>query len=134
MHVHSHRVRYHEVDLQGFFFNSRYFEVADVAMAEYFRQLGWDYSELNALGVDPSVVTVEARFVAPARYDDRLDVDSTCARVGTSSFDLRSRISRGDETIAELSVRYVNVDARLATSVALPEVMTTALRSQAAAQ
>lgn len=34
-----HRVRYHETDAQGFLFNSRFLEIADVALTEFMRSI-----------------------------------------------------------------------------------------------
>src|SRR5207302_6349185 len=73
--THTHRVRNHEVDTQGFLFNSRYLELADVAMTEFFRELGWPYAKLVEGGTDPSVVSARQTFQSPARFDDVLDVD-----------------------------------------------------------
>lgn len=125
----QHRVRYHEVDQQGYLFNGRYFEISDVAMTEFFRALGWQYSELNALGVDPSVVHVDADFIAPARFDDLLDVRIDCTRVGTSSFTLRTYMHRETVRIAEVSTVYVNVNAVESASLPLPEDIRLALRT-----
>ncbi|MGO1543222.1 MAG: acyl-CoA thioesterase [Gulosibacter sp.] len=130
MIVYSHRVRYHEVDQQGFLFNGRFFEIADVAMAEFFRAIGWSYRELNEVGADPSVVKAEANFVAPAKYDDLLDADVRCTHVGTSSFILETTVRRDLERIAELTLTYVNVDAAAAKSVPLPDAISGALRDQ----
>lgn len=116
----SHRVRYHEVDAQGFLFNSRYLELADVAMTELFRGLGFTYPELLTAGADPSVVSARLTFRTPARLDDVLEVDTWCSRVGTSSFDLDSEVRRGDDLIAEMALTYVNVDAAAAASRPLP--------------
>lgn len=127
-----HRVRYHEVDQQGFLFNGRYFEIADVAMTEFFRALGWSYAELNGRGVDPSVVHVDADFLAPASFDDVLDVSIRCDRVGSASFRLHTTVAVGARTVAELGITYANVDARLRTSTSLPDTVADALRTAAA--
>jgi acyl-CoA thioester hydrolase len=126
--TYKHRVRYHEADQQGFLFNSRYLEIADTAMAEYFRDLGWRYAELNELGVDPSVVRVEATFSSPARFEDDLDAAVQCVQVGRSSFQLRTTISCGTRQIAVLDLTYVNVDAVSAVSSPLPAKVAEALR------
>jgi acyl-CoA thioester hydrolase len=126
----THRVRYHEVDQQGVMFNARFLEVADVAQIEYFRVLGWDLGQLNALGFDPAVVHVEADFRSPARYDDFLDISVACLRVGTSSLTLNYTISRGATTIATLTIIHVNVDSRSSRSVPLPEELASALQSR----
>jgi acyl-CoA thioester hydrolase len=123
----THRVRYHETDAQGFLFNSRYLELADVAMTEYFRALGFSYEELNAAGADPAVVSARLEFKQPARFDDVLDVGVAATRVGRSSFDLSTVILRGGEPIAEMVLTYVNVDACQAVSRPLPDIVARAL-------
>jgi acyl-CoA thioester hydrolase len=115
-----HRVRYHEADAQGILFNSRYLELADVAMTEYFRFKGLPYLEMVAGGMDPAVGSAKLRFIEPARFEDVLEVRAQCTRVGTSSFDLSVKVLLDDRTIAELTMSYVNIDSGTAQSRALP--------------
>jgi acyl-CoA thioester hydrolase len=129
----QHRVRYHEADAQGFLFNSRYLELADVAMTEYFRNLGFPYRELVAAGADPSVVSARLNFARPARFEDILDIGVVCNRVGRSSFDLCMAVSRNGQSIAEIDLTYVNVDAVDAVSRVLPDKVADALRADSAA-
>jgi acyl-CoA thioester hydrolase len=112
-------------------FNSRYLEVADVAMTEFFRDLGWSYPELLGAGVDPSVVSVSMTFSAPARLDDDIAFDVTCSRVGRSSFELEHRVHRGADELAGLRLTYVNVDPVAAASRQLPGDIVAALESGA---
>ncbi|WP_020133586.1 acyl-CoA thioesterase [Streptomyces sp. 351MFTsu5.1] len=129
MTAYQHRVRYHEADAQGFLFNARYLELADVAMTEFFRGIGWPYADLVAGGTDPSVVSATLTFSRPARFDDLLDITARCTRVGTSSFGLDVLVARGADTIATIGLVYVNVDAVSATSRPLPDSLAKALRS-----
>lgn len=130
MKIHEHRVRYHEVDAQGFMFNARFLEIADVAMAEYFRALGWTYSELIEAGADPSVVSANLIFHVPARHDDVIDVQVTCDRVGTSSFVLSFSFLRGAELVCVADLVYVNVDPQVAASRPLPPPIADELRAR----
>lgn len=130
----SHRVRYHEVDRQDIFFNGRYIELADVGLTEFVRTLGWTYPQLNALGVDPSVVHIDADFTAPARFDDVLDVHTECTRIGRSSFDLRNLIERGDTTLATITVTYVNVSPTVESAVEIPAPFALALAASLTAK
>lgn len=111
-------------------FNSRYLELADVAMTEFFRALGIPYLELVSNGTDPSVVEARLRFSRPARFEDVLDIAVTCPRVGTSSFDLTTTVSRQDREIARTMVTYVNVDVETGTSRPLPAAVAAALRNE----
>jgi acyl-CoA thioester hydrolase len=115
--AYSHRVRYHEADAQGILFNGRYLEIADVAMTEYFRALGWSYTELVADGADPG------------RFDDILDIDVACTKVGRSSFTLAMEFRRDGSAIARTELVYVNVDAASARSRPLPDAVASALRA-----
>ncbi|MEU0190951.1 thioesterase family protein [Streptomyces afghaniensis] len=134
MTAYQHRVRYHEADAQGFLFNARYLELADVAMTEFFRVLGWPYADLVAGGADPSVVSATLTFTKPARFDDLLDITARCTRVGRSSFGLDVDVARGADTVAAIQLVYVNVDAATATSRPLPDDLANALRSAVTAQ
>ncbi|MBB6627585.1 acyl-CoA thioesterase [Nocardioides sp. KIGAM211] len=129
MRVHQHRVRYHETDAQGFMFNARFLELADVAMAELFRALGWTYDELVASGTDPSVVSAALSFYSPARHDDIIDIAVTCTNVGRSSFALAFDLRRNDVGIATIEIVYVNVDASAAVSRPVPNAVAAALRA-----
>ena len=123
----EHRVRYHEVDQQGILFNARYFEIADVGHTEFIRDLGWTYPELNSLGADPSVVHIDADFVKAAKFDDVLDVEVECLKVGRSSFVLRTVLHRSGELLAVVTATHVNVDAEAGSSLPLPTPFATAL-------
>lgn len=127
MPLYQHRVRNHEVDSQGFLFNSRYLEVADVAMTEFFRSIGWPYPKLVAEGTDPSVVSAVLSFKSPAYFDDILNVDVKCRSVGNSSFAIDVEIARGGMAVANVELVYVNVDASQARSRPLPEAIALAL-------
>lgn len=127
--THEHRVRYHEADAQGFLFNGRYLELADVAMTEYFRSRGFPYRDLVTAGTDPSVVDVRIQFAIPAHFDDLLSITVACVRVGTSSFQLDMGVCRANVRLADLQVTYVNVDPSTAKSRPLPEEVAAALRS-----
>ena len=116
----THRVRYHEADAQGYMFNSRFLELADVGMTEYFRQIGLPYLELLAQGVDPSVVSADLQFARPARFEDLLEVNVACTRVGTSSFTLATQVTRDGDIIATMELIYVNVDTTTSRSRSLP--------------
>ena len=129
----THRVRYHETDAQGYMFNSRYLEIADVAMTEYFRLLGLPYLELLAAGADPSVVQASVGFRQPARFEDELDVYVSCPRVGRTSFELHTELLKDQDVVASMDLTYVNVDAAQARPRVLPAQVAELLRGHSSA-
>ncbi len=64
------RVRYAETDAMGIVYHSNYIVWFEVGRGEYLRQQGGEYGEFEAAGFYLPVIEVDARFVAPARYDD----------------------------------------------------------------
>lgn len=132
--THRHRVRYHETDAQGYLFNSRYLELVDVAMTEFFRALGWPYPDLVAGGTDPSVVTATVHFRSPARFEDVLDLTVSCLQVGTSSFTLGTEITLDARAVATAELVYVNVEPDAGVSRPLPAEIAASLRRSQVSQ
>lgn len=120
----KHRVRYHETDLQGVMFNSRYLEIIDVAMTEYFRDLGFGPHEVAAVPFDPVLAHVDLTYVAPAFLDDDLDIAVECVRIGNASFDLGYRITKNsDVEVARAVITYVNISLTMRAAEPIPAVI-----------
>jgi acyl-CoA thioester hydrolase len=120
--VHVHRIRYHETDQQGIAFNAQFLVWADVAMTEYFRDLGWPYLALNAAGCDPSLVKAQLEFKRPARFDDVIDIFARTTHIGRSSFTIGFdvRLSDDDADVATIEIVYANVDPETKRSHPIP--------------
>jgi acyl-CoA thioester hydrolase len=69
------RVRYPEVDRMGVAHHSSYFVWFEIARTEWLRATGRSYRDLEDVeGIQLPVVRAGARYRAPARYDDRLEI------------------------------------------------------------
>jgi acyl-CoA thioester hydrolase len=105
---HRLRVRYNECDAQSAVFNANYLTYFDVAITELWRDAFGSYDEaLERWGLDLVVAESNVRFLAPARFDDELDVDVTVEKLGTTSLTLRFDVRRGSDDIALGRSRYV---------------------------
>lgn len=108
------RVRWAEIDLQGVVFNGHYLTYCDVCITEYWRAIGIAYpQDFVGTGVDVYVRKATVEYLAPAVYDDELEVCGRIGALGTSSLRFvveiyRSRASESPLITAELV--YVNVD------------------------
>ncbi len=75
------RVGFSETDAQGVVYYGRYMPYFDLARTEYHRHLG-----RVALGdVDFAMRALSVEYVAPARFDDLLEVFVRVSRIGTTS-------------------------------------------------
>lgn len=118
---HGLRVRWAEVDRQDVVFNGHYFLYFDVAMAEYWRAIGFVYpQEIVAHGTDIYAIKATAEYHGSAGYDELLDVGCRVARIGRSSMVLLFGIWRGDEHLTSGELVYVNVDLKTRQSAAWP--------------
>ncbi len=71
------RVYYEDTDLAGIVYYANYLKFIERARSEWVRELGVDQVQMKAEGVVFAVRRVEADYLAPARYDDELVVETT---------------------------------------------------------
>ncbi|WP_266367302.1 acyl-CoA thioesterase [Tellurirhabdus rosea] len=115
---HSLRVRWSEVDAYGVVFNGNYLNYFDVAITEYFRNLGLQFTNPEAIGGEFYVRKATLEYHGPARFDDLLDIQVRCGRIGNSSLQLLLLITRNGELLVSGEIIYVNTDP--ATRTAAP--------------
>ena len=116
------RVRWAEVDPQGIVFNGNYLTYADVAITEYFRAMDVAYpADLLKDGGDFFAVKTLLEYLAPARFDDLLDIGVRVSRLGGASMTFELGIWHGAEQLTSGEVVYVHADAGSRKSLRLPD-------------
>ena len=68
------RVRYAETDQMQVVYHGNYAQYFEVARAESIRQLGFTYSDMEAMGVIMPIIELHTKFLRPAHYDDLLTI------------------------------------------------------------
>ncbi len=118
--THRLRVRWGECDMQGIVFNPHYMAYIDVALTEYWRDIGLAYPDgLAAEGTDIFMVAANQRFADAARYDDLLDIALRTEYLGTTSLRFCFAIHRADTVLFEGQATYVVADRVTRRPVAL---------------
>jgi acyl-CoA thioester hydrolase len=118
--VHALRVRYAECDLQGVVFNSHYLLYLDQSMTELWRAAFGGYWTMLDRGVDLVVAEAQLRFMAPARFDEKLTLAVSVQRMGNTSIVTNHRIGRDGEPVVEGTLRHVFVDRETLAKTAIP--------------
>ena len=91
------RVRWAEVDMQKVVFNGHYLMYVDTAMGNWWRALALPYkATLEDLGGDLFVRKSTLEYLAPAHYDDALQVGIRFESAGTSSLRFVAAVFRGE--------------------------------------
>jgi acyl-CoA thioester hydrolase len=88
-------VRYAETDRMNVVYHTHYLVWFEIGRTELMRELGCAYAELEEEhGIYFPLREVGARYHAPARYDDKLDVRTVLASVGGASVRFGYRVIR----------------------------------------
>ena len=96
-HIHRFRVIYGDTDAMGVVYYANYFRYFEAARTELLRAIGMPYRQLEAEGFMLPVAKADAKYHAPARYDDALVLQTTIKRVRFSSVEIAYRMTREDD-------------------------------------
>jgi acyl-CoA thioester hydrolase len=109
------RVRYAETDQMGVVYYANYFVWCEIGRVEFFRQLGYDYKQMEAED-DCHLPVVEAscRYRSPARYDDEVIIETRVTALRRYVLKFAYRILRlaadGEQLLAEAETVHVSVN------------------------
>lgn len=109
--THRLRVRYVECDMQGIVFNAHYYTWIDDAYTELWRDAFGPLSALRDHGRDFVVAESSARFRAPARFDQEIDVAVEVESMTTTSMTTAHTFVHHDRLLVEGRIRHVCIDA-----------------------
>ena len=87
------RVGFSDTDAQGVVYYGRYLPYFDLARVEYHRHLG----RIALTGVDFAMRATTVEYLAPARFDDLLEIFVRVARIGRTSITYDHAAYRIDE-------------------------------------
>ena len=85
------RVRFAETDAQGIAHNSAYLVWFEIARIDYLARFDGGYPGLRAGGVEALTIESHVRYLAPARFDDRLHDPLRVRRPARGALPLRLR-------------------------------------------
>jgi acyl-CoA thioester hydrolase len=110
--THRLRVYWEDTDAGGIVFYANHLKFFERARTEWLRSLGVGQQRLREeTGAMFVVLETNVRYHRPARLDDELDVTVAITEAGRAALALRQEARRGDERLAEGSIRIACVDA-----------------------
>jgi acyl-CoA thioester hydrolase len=124
---HTLRVRYQECDAQGVVYFARYPEYYDLTITELWRAAFGSYGSMVEAGTDIVVAEQRVRYLAPARFDDLVDVDVSIARLGDTSMVTSYTVTRDGELLAEGDFRHVFIEVATKAKKTIPDAIRTGL-------
>ena len=107
-HSFSLRVYYEDTDLAGIVYYANYLKFIERARSEWVREIGVDQVALKAeQGIVFAVRRVEADYLAPAKFDDMLEVKTDVQDITAARITLTQDVSRGEDTLFKSVVTLV---------------------------
>jgi len=79
------RVRYQETDAMGVVYYANYLVWFEIVRTEYLRSLGFPYKEIESRGAYLMVAEAHCEYLAPARYDDVIEIQTWISSVKNCS-------------------------------------------------
>lgn len=107
-HSFACRVYYEDTDLAGIVYYANYLKFIERARSEWVREIGIDQARLKAKeGVVFAVRRVEADYLAPARFDDLLQVTTEVLTVTPARIILSQSVLREGDLLFVAKVTLV---------------------------
>ena len=96
------RVRYAETDQMGMVYYANYLVWLEVGRSDFCRECGFSYRDLEReQQVFLTVAEANCRYLAPARYEDEILVETELSRARSRVIEFTYRIKRGSTLLAE---------------------------------
>ncbi len=107
-HTHQIRVYYEDTDLAGIVYYANYLKFIERGRSEWVRTLGLDQGAMRAAGEGVFAVRrVVADYLAPAKFDDLLEVRTRYLSHRSARLVLAQSVTRAGQTLFEAEVTLV---------------------------
>jgi acyl-CoA thioester hydrolase len=122
------RVYWEDTDAGGVVYYANYLKFLERARTEWLSQLGLEQDRLaQEAGIVFVVRRVEADYLRPARFNDRLSVHCELAELSRVSLTMAQQVRRGEEVLLDAVVKVVCVDWMAFRPVKIPQFVMQAL-------
>ena len=112
-HIFPLRVYYEDTDLAGIVYHANYLKFIERARSEMVRAAGVSQTVMkDEGGIVFAVRRMEVAFLAPAKFEDDLQVRTRLGRLTGARFDMEQDVWRGDTLLFSASVQVVCLDAK----------------------
>jgi acyl-CoA thioester hydrolase len=107
------RVRYAETDQMGVVYYANYLVWMEVGRTDFCKTLGFNYKEMEREGAFLVVTEANCRYMAPARYDDPIVVETRLDRLNRRfvTFGYSIRNADSGKILAEGATVHIAVGA-----------------------
>ncbi len=126
----THRVRYAETDQMGYLYHGHYALLYEIGRVEMLRDVGRSYAQLeNEVGIMMPVMSMNQRFVRPARYDEVLTISTSLRHVPDRTITFHFEIhNESSKLVNGGSIKLCFVEVKTERTVSAPEYLLEVIR------
>lgn len=106
-HLYPVRVYYEDTDMGGVVYHANYLKFIERARSDWVRQLGNDQNAMRDAGIVWVVRRIEADYLATARFDDDLVVETEVASLSGARLMMSQLVKRGETELFRAVVTAV---------------------------
>lgn len=120
------RVYYEDTDVAGVVFYANYLRFYERGRTEWLRSLGWEQDILIDKGLAFAVAHVDAKYLLPARFNDKLLIKTKIASVRRTSVIFEQEIVTDNEQqllVNKATIRVACVDMKTMKPAAMPDYL-----------
>ncbi len=119
----QYRVPYADTDQMQVVYYGNYLTYFERSRNELLREMGFSYKELEALGYALPVKEAHVNYLAPATYDDLLEITGWCESFKGVRLKICCEVRRGGLLLADGYTVHANCDIKTMRPVRPPQAM-----------
>ncbi|MEZ4983583.1 MAG: thioesterase family protein [Saprospiraceae bacterium] len=129
-HECTKRVRYGETDQMGYLYYGHYPQYYEIGRTEMIRSLGLSYKQMETeYGVMMPVMSLQCRYVRPARYDELITIRTTLRHLPDDTITFHMELFNEQRKLVNGgSVKLCFVETATGKTVTTPEFLLAKLR------
>ncbi len=109
--TYSLRINYEDTDFSGFVYHANYLKFCERARSDYLRHNDIDQKAMFAEGAAFVVRRMDCNFLAPARFEDELTVETEFKEMAGARFELFQTVRRNQTKLFTAAVTVVLIDS-----------------------
>lgn len=125
------RIRYSETDQMGYVYYGNYARFYEIGRTEMMRSLGIHYKAMEEQGIMMPVISMEARYLRPALYDDLIEIKTRIRKVDDKEIVFETTIfNEGNQLLNRGVVKLCFLDKNTHQRIATPSFIINTIRNK----
>lgn len=119
-HLFPVTVYYEDTDMGGIVYHANFLRFIERARSDFVRRLGVDQNAMREAGVVWVVTRIVADYLAPARFEDALEVETSVLKMTSARLTMAQVVRRDGQDLFRAEVTAVCMETKTGKPVRLP--------------